>query len=134
MNTDNPVERRVMEIVAENTRLTEQLADKEKDRQYHMDAINRLGSFLALSGTSFEVVQAAIDNLTRLAKELREFRNDWNGKERRCDHEMKWISDWYGDPEVIGGTADCSRLECSLCNWVDQNGERPEPDYYQDAE
>jgi hypothetical protein len=44
------------------------LAQKERDRQYHMDAINRLASFLGFHGTSFEVVQAAIDNITRLAK------------------------------------------------------------------
>jgi hypothetical protein len=46
----------------------ELLAQKERDRQYHMDAINRLASFLGFHGTSFEVVQAAIDNITRLAK------------------------------------------------------------------
>ena len=46
----------------------ESLAQKERDRQYHMDAINRLASFLGFHGTSFEVVQAAIDNITRLAK------------------------------------------------------------------
>lgn len=31
---------------------------------------------------------------------------EWNGKERRCDHDMKWISDWYGDPDVINGTGE----------------------------
>lgn len=41
-----------------------------RDRQYHMDAINRLASTLAFHGTSFEVVQAAIDSLTRMAGEL----------------------------------------------------------------
>ena len=46
------------------------LEAKERDRQYHMDAINRLASFLAFHGTSFEVIQAAIDNMTRMAKEL----------------------------------------------------------------
>jgi hypothetical protein len=50
------------------------LADKDRDRRYHMDAINRLASFLALSGTSFEVIQAAIDNMTRMARELSELR------------------------------------------------------------
>ncbi len=54
---------------------------------------------------------------------------DWDGKDRRCEHDMKWISDWYGDPDVINGTADCSRSECQLCNWIDPNGEPPsEPD------
>jgi hypothetical protein len=50
------------------------LADKDRDRQYHMDAINRLASVLALSGTSLEVIQAAIDNMTRMARELSELR------------------------------------------------------------
>jgi hypothetical protein len=45
---------------------------KELDRQYHMDAINRLASFLAFHGTSFEVVQAAIDNMSRMKNEKAE--------------------------------------------------------------
>jgi len=36
-----------------------------------MDAINRLANFLGLAGTSHEVVQAAMDNMTRFAKELK---------------------------------------------------------------
>ena len=56
---------------------------------------------------------------------------EWNGKERRnipcvdrrCEHDMKWISDWYGDADVINGTQDCSRLECRICGWIDPNGE-----------
>lgn len=38
-----------------------------------------------------------------------------------CDHDWKWISDWYGDPDVINGTADCFRWECVKC------GETREP-------
>ena len=49
---------------------------KERDRQYHMDAINRLASFLAFHGTSFEVVQAAIDNMSRMKNELEMVRRD----------------------------------------------------------
>jgi alpha-glucosidase (family GH31 glycosyl hydrolase) len=49
---------------------------KERDRQYHMDAINRLASFLAFHGTSFEVVQAAIDNMSRMKSELEIVRMD----------------------------------------------------------
>ena len=48
--------------------LTELLEQKDKDRRYHMDAINRLASFLAFHGTSFEVIQAAIDNMRRMAE------------------------------------------------------------------
>ena len=54
---------------------------------------------------------------------------EWDGKERRCEHDMKWISDWYGDPGVINGTADCSQSECKLCGWIDPNGEPPQDDY-----
>jgi hypothetical protein len=31
------------------------------------------------------------------------------------DHDWKFISDWYGDPGVINGTADCSFMECQRC-------------------
>lgn len=60
---------RIAALEADNAELREKLNAKERDRHYHMDAINRLASFLALSGTSFEVIQAAIDNITRLTKE-----------------------------------------------------------------
>jgi hypothetical protein len=50
--------------------LEQELYAKERDRQYHMDAINRLASFLAFHGTSFEVVQAAMDNISRMKSEL----------------------------------------------------------------
>jgi hypothetical protein len=55
--------------------------------------------------------------------------NGWDGRDRRCEHQMKWISDWYGDSSIPNGTADCSRLECEQCGWVDPNGEAPEIDY-----
>lgn len=52
---------------------------------------------------------------------------------REYDHDWKYISDWYGDPDVIGGTADCSYWECQTCH--EQNNEMgpPEPmdyDYF----
>ena len=53
----------------------------------------------------------------------------WDGSDRRCEHQMKWIADWYGDPSIPNGTADCSRLECEQCGWIDPNGEKPERDY-----
>jgi hypothetical protein len=31
------------------------------------------------------------------------------------DHDWEYVSDWYGDPGVIGGTADCSRWVCRAC-------------------
>jgi hypothetical protein len=42
-----------------------------------------------------------------------------------CTHKWRWISDWYGDPGVINGTADCSRWECQHCGSVDQYRARP---------
>lgn len=44
------------------------------------------------------------------------------------DHDWKWISDWYGDPGVINGTADCSYWECRVCGKVDENREPPSTD------
>jgi hypothetical protein len=54
----------------------------------------------------------------------------------KCDHEWRWIDDWYGDPTIPNGTQDCSRLECTKCGEVDPDGERPEadPDDRRDAE
>lgn len=54
----------------ERDKLTAQLEAKERDRQYHMGAINTLASFLAFSGPSTTVVQAAIDKMTYLVREL----------------------------------------------------------------
>lgn len=31
------------------------------------------------------------------------------------DHDWRRVSDWYGDPGVYGGTADCSFLRCQVC-------------------
>lgn len=31
------------------------------------------------------------------------------------DHDWERISDWYGDPGVVGGTADCSFRRCRVC-------------------
>lgn len=37
------------------------------------------------------------------------------------EHDWRWISDWYGDPNVINGTADCSRAECRICDAVSED-------------
>ena len=65
---------RAIAAETECERLREQLAAKERDRHYHMDAINRLAAFLAISGTSFEVIQAAMDNMTRMVAECERLR------------------------------------------------------------
>ena len=41
------------------------------------------------------------------------------------EHDWEWIRDWYGDPGVINGTADCSRWECKNCRKVDEKREMP---------
>jgi len=57
--------------------------------------------------------------------------DDLNARLERieCDHDWKWISDWGGDPDVVGGTFDCSRWECLKCGIVDTKREPPgDPD------
>lgn len=41
------------------------------------------------------------------------------------DHDLRWVEDWGGDPEVVGGTFDCSRWVCRVCGAEDL--ERPAP-------
>lgn len=57
-------------MMSEYAQMREELSTKESDRQYHMNAINRLAKFLAFWGTSDNVVKAAMDNMTRLTREL----------------------------------------------------------------
>jgi hypothetical protein len=47
-----------------------------------------------------------------------------------CDHDWKWVSDWYGDPDVINGTEDCSCWRCKLCGEEDYERARPSDDEY----
>lgn len=42
------------------------------------------------------------------------------------DHDPEWISDWYGDPTIPNGTADCSRWECKRCGEI-LGGDPPDP-------
>lgn len=56
--------------------------------------------------------------------ELRHIRQDPCYCGEGCfDHDWKFVSDWYGDPEVINGTQDCSYAECKRCGKVDESGE-----------
>jgi hypothetical protein len=41
-----------------------------------------------------------------------------------CDHKWEFIRDWYGDPNVINGTADCSFWRCSRCD--EETSSRPD--------
>lgn len=41
------------------------------------------------------------------------------------EHDWTWISDWYGDPEVINGTADCSHYRCLKCDAEDYESDPP---------
>jgi hypothetical protein len=66
-------------------------------------------------------------------------RNNSQGNESlECDHDWKWKSDWYGDSNVIGGTADCSGWECTKCGSTDNDDPKPEydddPDEWYDRE
>ena len=49
-------------------------------------------------------------------------------------HKWKFVKDWYGDPNVINGTADCSYWECKKCGLE----QRQQPDdwepYYPEYE
>ena len=38
-----------------------------------------------------------------------------------CRHNWHFVPDWYGDPTVPNGTADCSRWECDLCGAVERD-------------
>ena len=33
-----------------------------------------------------------------------------------CAHKWIVVNDWIGDPNVIGGTQDCSFWRCELCD------------------
>jgi hypothetical protein len=53
------------------------------------------------------------------------------------DHCWRLISDWYGDPGVINGTADCSYMQCRYCgkqreptdnDWANAASGSPEDD------
>ena len=44
-----------------------------------------------------------------------------SGEDKNCHHDWEWINDWYGDPEVISGTADCSHWRCTICGKEDYN-------------
>lgn len=49
------------------------------------------------------------------------------------DHDWEYISDWYGDPGVIGGTADCSFKRCRQCGkemGLEPGEGYPDEDYY----
>lgn len=54
---------------------------------------------------------------------------DENGE---FDHDWEWIVDWYGDPDVVNGTADCSHWRCRACG--SEDCDRPPPDGNDDIE
>lgn len=45
--------------------------------------------------------------------------------DQECAHDWKFISDWGGDPDVIGGTFDCSRWVCQMCGDEDLKRDPP---------
>lgn len=49
------------------------------------------------------------------------------------DHDWEWAHDWYGDPDVINGTADIHYRRCRACGAEDNDtpydgGGSPEDD------
>ncbi len=36
------------------------------------------------------------------------------------DHDWEYVSDWAGDPGVIGGTYDIRYRDCKVCGFVDE--------------
>ena len=40
-----------------------------------------------------------------------------------CDHAWERVSDWYGDPTLYNGTADCSYWRCLECD--EERNEQP---------
>lgn len=54
-----------------------------------------------------------------------------------CDHRWDFSHDWYGDPNVINGTADCSFWRCRKCGeeqteQPDDWDDGPDPDEYRE--
>jgi hypothetical protein len=43
-----------------------------------------------------------------------------------CEHDWKWVSDWYGDPSIPYGTADCSGWVCQNCGSTDCEDDPPD--------
>lgn len=70
---------RYIELERDLTAARAEIAEKETDRHYHMNAINRLAKFLAFWGTSDDVIDAAMDNIKRFARELAELRATLEG-------------------------------------------------------
>ena len=52
-------------------------------------------------------------------------------EETPCDHHWTFVRDWYGDPTIPYGTADCSFYRCKRCG--EEQTERPD-DYEDPAE
>ncbi len=44
------------------------------------------------------------------------------------DHDWQWIKDWYGDPNVVNGTVDCSHWRCKRCE-SEECEDAPPPKY-----
>jgi hypothetical protein len=40
-----------------------------------------------------------------------------------CSHDWRYVRDWYGDPNVPNGTADCSFLRCRICGEEDHESD-----------
>lgn len=63
----------------------EKVRELEGNRQYHMNAINRLAKFLAFWGTSDDVIDAAMDNMKRFTREPADLRTRLEAAERDAE-------------------------------------------------
>lgn len=52
-------------------------------------------------------------------------------------HTWRFVADWYGDADVVNGTADCSFRRCMVCGEEDHEtpvSARDDHDYMEDRE
>ncbi len=56
----------------------------------------------------------------------------WDCKDGTPDEDHDWVrvSDWYGDPSIPNGTADCSFRRCRVCGKEAELGDVD--DFYED--
>ena len=43
-----------------------------------------------------------------------------------CEHDWRFVRDWYGDPSIPYGTCDCSGWVCQLCGSTDCEDDPPD--------
>ena len=79
---------------------------KESDRQYHMNAINRLAKFLGFRGTSDDVIEQAADIIKRFIRE----REQAEARVNVLEAALERIEKWFGEfpPAKLDDVTPCS--------------------------